>query len=381
MFDQTTVDYPVRFANYQRNSLCASSPGAKVKPVWERSLSEDFDDFLDPITILVNGPYIGVQSTQHLLVYQSPGVFLFMLPITETAPVVFGREAFASFKFSHQLQYQDYAGNLLLKDVTVPGYEQWSVLLLFKPDSKDFLSVAQFTGGPMQREGPRPKKRFAVYRQPTQDFFPLWSHDDDGEIKHALMPSDQQKLVLLYPVQSEVKPAQVQVVKTADGTVASRFDLDFSYVDQAAMGTGDELLLVGHGKKDKGMRYFLERVDLTGKAQWSFELRRPLEHQPPACSRDGRVFVLTDGGVVCVKDGKRIWDYSSKLNRNSWMSVAADGRLILIDNGLLVFLDEKGDPVFKTKIGSDKERFGAPASLDRQGRLYVASNLKLYCLE
>ncbi|MBT8341151.1 MAG: hypothetical protein HKP58_06470 [Desulfatitalea sp.] len=381
MFDTAAVDYPTRFANYQRNAHCPASPGSQVKCAWARKLSDDFDVHLNPTAVLVNGDYIGVQSSQHLLVYQSPGLFLFMAPLSENSAVIFGASAFSCFNTAQLLQYRDYAGNPLLKDVTVPGYEQWAVMLLFKPEEKQYLSVAQFTGGPMHREGPRPEKRYAVYRQPTQDFFPVWSHDQAGDITHALLNSDGQKLVLLHAAQNESGTGRVEVIKTNGGEVASTFDIDLAHVDSAALDAVGHLLIVGRGKKGQGDRSFIRAMDLTGKALWHHELQRPLGHQPPACNTDGRVFVLTENGVVCLKEGRRQWVYPGKTDRYAWVTTLNDNRLLLIHGGHLILIDENGEAAFKTRIGVQDEQFGAPAAVDRNGRIYIASSQKLYCFE
>jgi hypothetical protein len=375
MLEQKGVDYPIQFANYQANAFVPFQPGIKPELQWEATFSEEYENLpLLVTTVLVHQDFIGIRSKENLLVYRSPGLFQYMVPIAETAPVVFGASALAYFSPSLMLNYQDYAGNPKISDVTVPGYDRWSVMLLILPLTDEFISVSQFTGGPKQKMDARKPKHFGVFRLPATDIFPHWSYEEEGEMDSALLTGDLQRLVL-------VQDSGVVLLDTQDGAAKAKFALDYLHIDTISLDAQDRLQVIGSGKKGMGARSFFSKFDLNGKLIWDYEIRRPLVHQPPASGSDGRVYTMTDQGVSCLQEGMLKWHHPANLDKNSWITVCKDNIIVLIHNRQLIMIDKNGTPTHAVSITSAPEHFDAPAAVDSQGRIFVASDRKLYCFK
>jgi outer membrane protein assembly factor BamB len=372
MFDLNEVEYPVEFANYQRNSHIAVTTNAKGHLLWTQDYGKTDDNFmLIPRTVLIKKDVIGVLSSENLLIYTSGGSYKNMIPIGPNTPVVFGNEAIAYLVPAHLLNYQDYAGKLILETGEFPALQEWAYVILFKPEDKEFIAAIQFTGGPRPRTLPA---KFDVYRKNIAKSLVKLRYSNKGTINGALLTTDNQKLFIIQGL-------KVSLLDTVNIMVESTFDLEFQGIQNASLDPKNNLIVIGLGTKDKHNRPFLSIYSLSGKLLWEYELRNPQLHQPPVSGSNGEVYIIDAGNLNYISDGKLKWTYPLKGVGKALMTVTKDNAVILLQGRILSLVNSSGKETFSLTVTKEEESFDAPPSVDSMGRIYIASDKKLYCFE
>jgi len=372
MFSLEGSAYPVEYANYQLNSHITVDCRAKGNILWTKEYSRENEGFmLIPRYVLIKGDNIGVVSNENLLVYKPDGSFRYMLPIGDNTPVVFGKEAMAYLVPANLLNYQDYSGKLILETGEFPSLEKWAHVVFFKPEKKEFIAAVHFTGGPRPMRQP---ETFDVYRKKIEKSLVKWRYDGDGPLDGAMVTTDNQKLVI-------IRKSTVSILDIVNITVGSGFDLKFEEIKTASLDTDNNLVFIGRGAKNKGIRPFLTKVSLTGKMLWEYELRNPQTQQPLVSGSNGQVYVVDGKHLKNIDKGSLRWNLELKSKEQAWMTVTKDDSVILLQDNHLSLISEAGKMIFSSKITNDEECFDAPPSVDSQGRIYIASDKKLYCFE
>lgn len=372
MFSLEGSAYPVEYANYQFNSHLSIDCRAKGNILWAKEYSEADEGFmLIPRSVLIKDDNIGVLSTENLLVYKPDGSFRYMLPIGSNTPVVFGKEAMAYLVPANLLNYQDYSGKLILETGEFPSMEEWAYIVLFKPEKKEFIAAVHFTGGPKPMMQP---ETFDVYRKQIEKSLVKWRYDGDGPLDRAMLTTDNRKIVIM-------RKSKVNLLDIMNINVESGFDLEFEEIGTASLDTENNLVFIGRGARNKGVRPFLTKVSLAGKLLWEHELRNPQTHQPPVCGSGGQVYVVDGGQLKSIDKGSLKWKLELKSKEQALMTITRDNSVILLQGNHLSVIYETGKEKFSSKITNDEESFDAPPAVDSQGRIYIASDKKLYCFE
>src|SRR5262249_17793305 len=97
---------------------------------------------------------------------------------------------------------------------------------------------------------------------------------------------------------------------------------------------------------------------------------------PPVIERSGRVYLLLPGEIVAIESGKIAW--RDRVEGAPLATVGSDGRLVAAVGASVIAFDAEGKrTVLATMPG---EQLRTPPVLDALGRLYVASERKIYCL-
>jgi outer membrane protein assembly factor BamB len=366
----TGVAYPVRFADFQRNSFVPIELKPKWQPVWSRAYEKiDEELILAPYAVLIGGGYIGVVSESELLLFTSDGDFVKLISRGLQTPVVFGRRAMAYIDPSLIINYEGYDGSVIRDDGTVPELGEWAQSILFKPGLGEMLGVIQFTGGPRRK----PVKFFA-WRFNLEDEGFAWDHEYDGTVRQAVLSADNKKLVL-------ISGALVDVLSAESGETISQFELDSANVVTASLSGSDNLVMLCEGAGENAQGYMLRSYSLSGEKQWEAMLAAPQDIQPPACGSDGRVYIVDSMQLVCVQNGERSWSAPLKSAEPTWLTVTKDNSVIAVNGALLCYFSPTGEKKFERLITDRAETFEAPAAVDGAGRIYVASNENLYCFE
>jgi hypothetical protein len=124
-FETKDVAYPVRFANFQRNSNVPAKTKSKWTAIWSKNYSEINEDLLViPYSVLVRENLIGVRSNSELFVYDIDGVFKYRIPVSGSAETIFGKSALAYLNPYQQLIYQDYEYNKIGEASVIPDLDE-----------------------------------------------------------------------------------------------------------------------------------------------------------------------------------------------------------------------------------------------------------------
>jgi hypothetical protein len=289
----TGVSYPVRFANFQRNSYVPVQVKPKWHPLWSKAYASiDEELILTPYSVLAGSGYIGVVSESELLFFTGDGDYTRLVSRGPLTPVVFGRRAIAFIDPSLIVNYQGYEGNVIRDHGTVPELGQWAHALLFKPSLAEMLGVVQFTGGPRRK----PMKYYAWRFNLEEEGF-AWDHEYDGAARQALLTADNKRLALL-------SGTQVEILSAESGDIITQFDLNSDNAITASIDGANNLIVLCAGTGEDSPGYRLRSYSLSGEKQWEAVLAAPQDTQPPACGSDGRVYVVDSMQLVCVQNGE-----------------------------------------------------------------------------
>ena len=372
MFKLDSVEYPVQFANAQKNSRIGLSAGVKGILRWSKEYREAEEDITPaPWIVLVRGDTIGVVSPDNLLIYATDGSYKYMLPIGQNTPVVFGSGAFAYLGHSYLLNYQDYSKKVILEGGEFPSMEKWSYVMVFKPGMRDFLAAVQFTGGPRPSGKP---PYFDVYRKEIEKSRVRADYYGEGTIKHAMLTNDGGRFVLIQGL-------RVNMVETVNMKVESHFDHGYTDVQSASLDPAGNLVFIGRGAKNRGDRPYLSTFTLAGRLLWECQIQDPQVQQPPACGGSGQVYVIDAGSLKSISNGRVAWSHPIKGRDKAWITVTKDDAAIVVQAGWLTVYDATGTVKFSVQASKDGEYFDAPPVVDAKGRIYMAGNKKLYCFE
>ena len=370
MFGTDGVSYPVRFANYQRNSFVLAGFNGTGRLVWSKNYFEiDETLLLIPGSVQVSGGFLGVRSTNDLLIFSVDGEFKYAVETGENQPVVLGKGAVAYTKPSYQLEYRNYEGEMILESKGVPALKDYSRLHLLKPSSDDFLAAVEFSGGPH-----RLPAEYDVFRLGIDESIPPWSFCGEGALDHVLLRQDGTTLIV-------IQGPDVTLLDSADGKKKGSFSVGMEDIISASLDLENNLLMIGSEDGGKSSGPVLKVIDPGGGEISSYPLVRPAAHQPPACGTGQRIYVVDSMHVKCLKEGETAWSFSLRSEQPAWLTVTEENRLICVNGGFLSLYDSEGELIFDTVLSGDGETFDAPAAPDLNGRLYVAGGEKLYCVE
>lgn len=372
MFEFEGVAYPVQYANYQRNSYVPVELKAQGKLSWMKRYDDDQKGVsLIPQAVLINKGDVGIQSVQNFLVYKGNGEYRAQIPLEQNTPVIFGKGAGAYVEPGGLLNYRDYEGNLLLESVNIPALKEWAYLILLMPGTDDFFAGVQYTGGPIHLKHP---KEYDLYRIPVEKSMRSWSYDGTGRIDQILLTTDNQTFVI---VQGE----KVQLIKSSDGQVLSSFESGVTDVETASLDPNNNLIIIGEVERGGSSSSYMKGINLTGKGGWEYRLRNPQINQPPVSGPNGHVYVIESRVLRNLENGSVRWEYPLKARGKSWLTIAKNNEVILINGKNLVVLSPQGEERISFIITEDDENFDAPPALDSEGKLYIASDKKLYVYE
>jgi hypothetical protein len=374
------VAYPMRFANYQRNSFVSVEIRPRWKPLWSKSYAEASERLImAPFSIQIRENLIGVSSHSDMLVYDNSGVFKYQEGISSAAPVVFGRSAMAFLQGSLILKYQEYDQEILRDYGSLSKLNQYSFALLFKPGIEQILSVVQFTGGPHRKP---PSFRACISILEDNSF--VWRYDDEGIVDHAALTNDDGKMIL-------IRGDDVYLINTENGEKSEPFKTGLDKAITASLDIKDNLIVLGENVKESEdeededaedeSEKFLKVFSPDGDELWNIELRDPGVNQPPVCGSGGEIYIVDSRLLNCFKNGELQWQYLLKSSAETWLTTTQNGYIIALNGSFLTILDANGEKQYEDLFTKTDESFEAPVAVDANGRLYVAGNKKLYCFE
>jgi len=368
MLETDGIEYPLRFANAQRNSHVPVGTNASGKLLWSKPYAIP-DVTVRPLDVFVCREAIGVRSSDDLLVYGLSGEFRHAIPIGNNSPVLFGNGAYAYLKPAYLLEYRDYAGKLLLELRDIPAFEKYTSALLFVPTRDDLLAAVQFEGGP--RELP---KRYDVYRYPIEGAHRIWSYDGEGRIDHVLLTTDRQSVVIM-------RGRDAIVLSAAEGRQLTSFAVEMNEVTTVSLSLENNLVIVGSKTIDGVAIQAIDIVSLAGRLVWSYQLTSPKVNQPPVCGADGKVYVVDDGWLKCLQNGEPLWMSALELGPLVWLTSAGNDKVVVLTGNRLSVITDAGEVQFTIDVTDSGDTFSVPVAIDKAGHLIVAGDKRLYCFQ
>jgi hypothetical protein len=360
--------YPLEFASYQSNSFVP----VEVKQEWGLIWQKRFDEIeagltISPRSVLVGESSIIVKSSSKLMLFDLSGNFKFMENIANPTPVVMGSDAMAYFDNAEGLVYQDYDQKILLESA-VPGFDERAYALLIRPTAEDVLGVVQDVGVRSYRE-----KRFYIFRFVCKDLDSKWSYDFPGVINHALLTADEKMLACIVG-------ETVTLYDAEDGKAGGEFKTGLIDPITASLSLEDELILIGTAEDEEGAKKFCKALTLTGEELWTIPLIAPALVQPPACGEENHIYLIDNMCLKCLAGGQIKWSTPPLFDEKAVVTVTK-GNYVLIHSGAALYLyDPAGERIFESIISREGDEFGIPPAVDAQGRIYIISGSKLYCL-
>ncbi len=375
-FETKDVAYPVRFANFQRNSNVPVMMKSRWNPVWFKKYSDiNIDYSFIPYNVLVRDNLVGVRYDAEMLLFNSQGNMVYQMPLSASGSVVLGKTAMAYLVMTHQINYRDYEFNLIENIGTLPELNEWSYELLMCPTFEDILAVVQFTGGPQYEP-----RKYYIYKLLPNKRDVDWFHEFDGVANHALLTNDENNIIL-------VNRNNVSIFNTDSGENTGSFKINFDDTIEpdvpsiASLDKNDNLVILADRIVDEKTDKYLAVYSPDGKELWSFKLNEPNLNQPPACDNDGRIFIIDGLQLHCLKDGEIDWTAILKPAERNWITITSDNHAVVINGSLLALFAPNGEKLFERLITKTDDQFYAPPALDKDGHIFVAGQKALYCFE
>ncbi|MBU8922137.1 MAG: hypothetical protein KOO63_10005, partial [Bacteroidales bacterium] len=217
------------------------------------------------------------------------------------------------------------------------------------------------------------EKSFYIYRFLCRDLDNVWEYEFPGTINHALLSSDEKMLVCIVG-------ETVTLYNTEDGKVEGEFKTGMIDPVLASLSLEGELILTGSMEDEEGAKMFCKAFLLTGEELWTNSLIAPALVQPPACGEDRHVYLIDNMCLKCLAGGELKWSTPPFFDEKAVLTVTK-GNYVLVHSGAVLYLyDPAGERIFESIISKEGDEFGIPPAVDSQGRIYIISDSKLYCL-
>jgi len=370
IFDFDNVACPIRFVNFQRNSLLTTEAKARWRFLWSKSYTDVDPNLLPmPFAVVTAGNYVGVKSASKVIVYDSSGAFQFLRGTANLTPVIFGQRALAFVHPSYQLRYQEYNGEPLGHVGVIPKLKNWFGAVLLKPSREEVLAVIQYTGGPR-----REPKYFHAYKFNIKNGSLIWDVKSNGIVSQALLTKDGGKLILAHAY-------EMLILNTADGEIAHSFKTGYDYTVNSSLDGDDNILAWLENTEEEDEQRILKAFSPDGEELWIYTPIKPQVKQPPACGSNGEVYIVDARFVKCLENGELKWQYLLKSSAETWLTITQNGYIIALNGSFLTILDANGEKQYEDLFTKTDESFEAPVAVDANGRLYVAGNKKFYCFK
>lgn len=397
MLESNGVEYPKIFANFQENSNVGIETKAKGKLKWAKEYTREYgEDFNPPRVVLISGNAIGVPVAENkFFIFDGRGNFKRNIHVRGRQPLLFARDSIAYFDPSNILHIEDLDGKILYEGYAwASGTDELAnTVLLDLFDVKKALVVIneRHRVPPVKKEkgfiptdGVTSSYNAALYSYNTKYGENVWSNKHKGSrIDQALLTKDKKTLILIGNLYANPDEA-VTLLDTSNGKVILGMNPGFNEFMIASLDLEDNIVAFGKVKKGNKTALKLKSMDLSGKDLWSVDLSKLISNEPPACGTDGRVYIVDGPALKCFKNGKIKWEdkLRSEAQGKTWLTVAKNDSLIVINDKELTMFDTEGKKIFETVVTkNNEENFGGPASIGPDGSIFLASDLKLYCYE
>ncbi len=301
MFFSKKSPCPVRFCNLQKNSHSPFSIDFKGELEWSVSWNELLKEPVQgPKELLLNNKTLGLKDQNNLFILNLNSKNVNKQYLGSNAnycPVILGDSSILFFKNGIYATIIDYDGKTVKKPVNIDGREDWTILQLAFPRDDDILTVNQFTGGPRRKP-----KSYTLGLQGYKLRDRKWAKKNKGEIFTALINNDLTKLIAIYR-------SRIEILSVDSGSLITSADFQGSEINSACMDTDDNIVL---GINDQSGKYAIKVIDDKLAPVWDFSVSNILNHAPPACGSDGRIYIISKSTLRCLVNGKELWNFAIK---------------------------------------------------------------------
>jgi outer membrane protein assembly factor BamB len=385
MFDIKQVDYAMWFANYQKNSCINTSVKASGNLLWKTELIKCEPNItIAPRGLLLNEGHLGYVSQSDILFFELEGKHLFTRNTDMNKPVVFfNGTVMASRPSSGFVTCFSYKGEDFIQEISVYGDWDYTKLMLLRPQDERIVAVTSFGGGVQRAPG-----SFHLSLAEYGKAIPIWSLDGDSEeINHVLLTPDEKFIIaeLTGIISTNDKPVlklesrELRMIQTEDGKISEKIDHGLTSIESASLNLQGDLVLAGTIEEDGMQSYVVRVLSLEGEEKWTCKVHSSELTQPPICT-DDRVYIFADHNLLCLSQGKKLWETAILRQSPVWFTATPDGRLVYVAGRDCGLLSADGEEVFNIIVASPTETLETPPVIDKSGMIYVAGSENLYCI-
>jgi hypothetical protein len=381
--------YAVHLGGPGRDSYSPATAHAAGHVEWTKPLGLPATERLR--TLLVWQDRVVADSGTRVSVFSTAGEPLWNRPKRPGTFAVVGEELLYSVNRTGRLEGVDTTNRLVLSDAPFPGLasSEFAVVQLW-PRKLDFVSatyVAEPTYSESDPSRDIPKPRLVVRRTVFGKAVGAWGEEILGAM--TLDPLYQPELEMWLVAHEDVR-----VVDLKTGTESPRFKLLLDTLSDWSIGRDGVLCVMG----TRGGRKTVAALTTTGQERWRWSDDEGGDawalEQPPIHGVGGRVFVLTEGRVIALDDGKVAWvhdarsdslrhgaqagDGSFEVKDGRLLSTAklrygtalADGSILVVGNRSVRQLDATGRRLFSVALSEDVV---TPPVVDADGSIFVGT--------
>lgn len=385
--------YPTSFASPNRDSFAPVVTHAKGKIAWAKDIGLVTQGGLSELLML--GQDIVVNSGFSFALFTPTGDKKWETKKGANGPVAIANSQVYYEAPGFVLESVDASGAKLLSRNPYPvgGNDQTHATLLW-PREKDFVMATHLGSPQYDEEDPgdaNMEQEISGYRYLYGQRLPEWAKGfTGGQSLPPLFVPEKNRWIMSQP--------QVTSIDLTDGTKAEfPIPLD-AYVAWSADAAGIFVVLGAQMKKQT-----MVALASDGKELWRFVNPDPtgawVPNLPPARSRDGKVWALTQRQVLAIADGKLLWIYDLAdeavragaklhatgsltdkdghpvlLDKPAFVTVLADGSILFVAGNGLRKLDPAGRQSFLLRAQAP---IIAPAVVDPSGAIYLLTATQL----
>jgi hypothetical protein len=353
----TTSLYAVRYSTPSRSCFTDTTSQATGGVSWVAPISDDIDRS-QLYLVLLNKVVVCVTPSS-LLAYDSTGKVSWTQDRLPNSPVCVANESLYYENAACGLSAVNELGEVVLADSPLPIVADDSTdLSLLWARADDSIAV-------VEREGFEPHVDPSTTWKRTLFNERLSESGETYERRSRLAPllsSDEASLFYSFP--------EVLGIEVDTGIETACFDFPFSSVVEWSISSSNRILVLGYD----GHRKALAALTTGGEGLWRFtdvaDSDKWLVH-PPICSRNNRVYALTESRILAIEGGRSLWEHDFGSSSPEHSLSLADGSVLVTTGAELHLLDVDGRRRFVANLDS---QIMAPPVVDEVGAISVLTD-------
>jgi outer membrane protein assembly factor BamB len=368
--------YTQIFANSCNNSTADKSAKVTGTIKWVKKIITDPENSGSVGYLLTAGQKIFVVTQKKILAYDNVGHNLWDREHWPLSPVSlrFNRIYFTSAEGKSQMQAVDFDNKIVVEDFWMPEIVERSFLVLFEPIEKGLMAQVQYQPDP--DSGPM---GFVIYRIHDGALGTEWEKSFDKQKSKLIPIINIDKNIL---VTNNASDAFVFDIQSKGKNVKPLFEFPLPLADHTmwlSSSKNGDLYWLGEDNKET----ILNVTGLNGELLWEWKSEEvdfsnfaiPIL---PAIVAPDIQFIITPKKLFAFQLGKKIWEIESDNLNFSNATALNDNTILVIKGSVLIHYNSEGKEIFNLEMG---ENIITAPVVDENGRIFIASNENLYCIE
>jgi outer membrane protein assembly factor BamB len=355
-------------------SIKAVSDASGVR-VWAKPIAEQPETEIGVRLLLCSGSHVFVDGVKSLLAFDRDGRRLWERPKRYASPVAVDEDRvyFMSPDYIDRLQAVSFDNQLILDDMPILGMIRNASPVMFEPFA-DGLIMQIWDPGIVEEAS----DNFIVYKMLFEGSGFEWCQKFFGQQSRVMPLVSWEAKRVVTSLQEE---ALIFDVDTDNNEPEPLARFPFPLADATMwVSCGEDGVLYWSGYGENGLE--VAATDFEGNQLWRWSaqtagpgLGRPIV--PPIIAPEA-IYILTPAYLFALKVGEPLWNHFSPASIFKQATALEDGTVLISAAKGLYRIAPDGSLVFELEL--EDPLVTAPV-IDDQGRIYAASEEKLYAFD